>query len=103
MYISGLSTEVSYIGNFVTKAFGVEGEIYSKGSNTLLIKKFKYSGQGPAATFWVGTDGYSPSSNGILLQVELYIAQCVYTESQAFIMKFPTAYHGAPTTKFRLF
>ena len=71
MYISGLSTEVSYIGNFVTKAFGVEGEIYSKGSNTLLIKKFKYSGQGPAATFWVGTDGHFPSSNGILLQVQL--------------------------------
>ena len=25
------------------------------------------------------------------------------TESQAFMMKIPTAYHEAPTTKFRLF
>ena len=80
MYVSGLSTEVSYIGNFVTKAFGVEGEIYSKGSNSLLIKKFKYTGQGPAATFWVGTDGYSPSSNGILLQVELFISTYVFIQ-----------------------
>ena len=31
------------------------------------------------------------------------MAQCVYTESQAFVMKIPTAYHEAPTTKFRLF
>ena len=31
------------------------------------------------------------------------IAQCVYTEGQAFMMKIPTAYHEAPTTKFRLF
>ena len=30
-------------------------------------------------------------------------AQCVYTESQAFKMKIPTAYHEPPTTKFRLF
>ena len=32
-----------------------------------------------------------------------YIAQCVYRESQAFMMKIPMAYHKAPTTKFRLF
>ena len=31
------------------------------------------------------------------------IPQCVYTESQAFLMKIPTAYHEAPTIKFRLF
>ena len=65
--------KVRYIGNFVTRAFGVEGEIYSKGSNSLLIKNFKYTGLGPAATFWVGTYGHHPNSNGILLQVELYI------------------------------
>merc|ERR1712080_705361 len=36
----------------------------------LLIKNFKYTGLGPAATFWVGTNGNQPSSNGILLQAE---------------------------------
>ena len=30
-------------------------------------------------------------------------ALCVYTESQAFMMKISTAYHEAPTTKFGLF
>ena len=73
----GFTMKVRYIGNFVTRAFGVEGEIYSKGSNSLLIKKFKYTGLGPAATFWVGTDGHSPSSNGILLQVKLLRATYV--------------------------
>ena len=71
MSILDFSNGVSHIGNFVTKAFGVEGEIYSKGSKSLLIKNFKYTGLGPAATFWVGIDGHHPSSNGILLMVEL--------------------------------
>ena len=68
----GLSNEISYIGNFVTKSFGVEGEIYAIGTNKLVLKNFKYNGLGPAAFFWVGTDGNYPSSNGILLQVELF-------------------------------
>ena len=32
-----------------------------------------------------------------------FTAQCVYTESQAFMMKIPMGYHEVPTTKFRLF
>ena len=30
-------------------------------------------------------------------------AQCVHTESQAYMMKIPKAYHEAPTTKFGSF
>jgi len=36
----------------------------------LLIKNFKYTGHGPAATFWVGTKGNQPSTDGILLQAK---------------------------------
>ena len=74
----GFSNEVSHIGNFVTKAFGVEGEIYAKGTNKLVLKNFKYNGLGPAATFWVGTDGNRPSYNGILLQVDLFIESQIH-------------------------
>ena len=68
--ILGNSEQTRHIGDFVTRSFGVEGEIHAKGNNTLLIKNFKYTGLGPAATFWVGTDGSQPNPNGILLQVE---------------------------------
>ena len=74
----GLSNEISYIGNFVTKSFGVEGEIYAIGTNKLVLKNFKYNGLGPAAIFWVGTDGNYPSSSGILLQVELFIESHIH-------------------------
>jgi len=64
------SEESNYVGDFATRYYGVEGEIHSKGPNKLLIKNFKYSGLGPAATFWAGTKGNQPSSNGILLQAK---------------------------------
>ena len=32
-----------------------------------------------------------------------HIAQCVYRQSHAYMMKIPMTYHEAPTTKFRLF
>ena len=68
MLISGDSDdEVSFIGNFVTRLFGVEGQIYSKGTHALVIKNFKYDGRGPAGVFWVGTEGHKPSPLGIQL------------------------------------
>ena len=39
----------------------------------------------------------------VAVVVTEHSAQCVHTESQAFMMKIPMAYHEAPTTKFRLF
>ena len=71
MLILDDSKKTSYIGDFETKAFGVEGEIHSDGTDKLLIKNFKYTGLGPAGVFWIGTEGIQPSSNGILLQVDI--------------------------------
>merc|ERR1712223_1805133 len=57
--------ELSFIGDFVNvRAYGVAGQIYSKGSTMLVIKNFKYNGQAPAGVFWVGTEGSEPSYIG---------------------------------------
>jgi hypothetical protein len=42
----------------------VAGTVYAVNEKTLLIKGFKYTGEGPAAVFWVGTQGTTASSTG---------------------------------------
>ena len=39
----------------------------------------------------------------IMLKKVQCIAQCVYTQSHAYMTKIPMTYHEAPTTNFRLF
>ena len=41
------------------------GDIYSKGDNRLVIKRFIYHGQAPDGHFKVGTKGKDPSKDGI--------------------------------------
>ena len=59
--------EKIYIGELTTNDHGVSGKVYSCGNNQLVFENFKYDGLAPDATFWVGTEGNEPSTNGILL------------------------------------
>ena len=44
----------------------LQGSLFIKDENTLLLKNFEYDGEGPDAFFYVGTDG-EPSAQGLKL------------------------------------
>ena len=47
-------------------------------------------------------NGFFSTFPGLCLERVVCSAQCVYTQSHAYIMKIPTKYHMGPTTKFSL-
>jgi len=65
LFVSAVVAEIP-LGELTTKAHGVGGSLYAKDEHTLVVKNFKYDGQGPDAFFWVGKEGV-PSPNGILV------------------------------------
>ena len=54
------------VGDFQNYAHGINGEVFLKDKNTLLIKEFTYDGAGPDAFFWAGKS-QRPSSVGTIL------------------------------------
>ena len=54
------------VGDFQNYAHGINGEVFLKDKNTLLIKGFTYDGAGPDAYFLVGNSRV-PSEAGTLL------------------------------------
>jgi len=51
------------IGSFVNYFHGIHGTAYAVGNHTIVIKNFKYDGEGPDAFFWAGTTS-KPNSRG---------------------------------------
>lgn len=48
---------MTYVGDFQGFWYKVDGHVYLLDEQTIFIVDFSYSGGGPAAYFWVGTDG----------------------------------------------
>ncbi len=59
--------ENKFLGKLNNHQHGISGDIYKLDDRRILVENFKYDGQGPDAFFWVGTEGKSPSEQGILL------------------------------------
>jgi len=49
--------EINYVGDFEGFWYKVGGQVYLLDDQTIFIVGFSYSGGGPAAYFWVGTQG----------------------------------------------
>merc|ERR1719315_804688 len=49
--------EITYVGDFEGFWYKVGGQVYLLDDQTIFIVDFSYSGGGPAAYFWVGTQG----------------------------------------------
>ena len=65
--IPGTSYRGLKIGDFTEYHYGVGGILYALNESTLFIKDFQYTGGGPDAFFWVGTQSETPNRNGIIL------------------------------------
>jgi len=52
------ASEPILIGELKEKNHDVNGKVFAVDESHILIKDFKYDGQGPDAFFWVGTEGH---------------------------------------------
>ena len=55
--VEGNTTKMTKIGDLHGFFYEVAGHVFAKNEDTLLIANFNYSGKGPDAYFWVGTEG----------------------------------------------
>ena len=83
------------IGEFVGNNYGVGGTLYALNESTLFVKDFQYTGGGPDAFFFVGTESKSPNPNGIILSFPYQGIHCEYDDHNAPILgRFEASRHG---------
>jgi len=85
--IVGLTSAEKMIGKLSSLAHGVSGDVYAKDSKTIVVKNFKYDGNGPDAFFWIGKTGTPSKTDESMTMILTKEKQFLYRDNTAPILK----------------